>query len=240
MSSSSSSSQTDSIRAFCDHALNTKKAGDLDEAELICRRAQVIYARDPNIMCLLGEIVLKQGRPQEAHSWFGLALKNFPGYPRALDGTGRALLAEKKPAKAVKFLQKAAKALPNRSSTHLALGRALTMAGQGPEAESAIKRALELDPDKATVARAADALAEQRPDEAEKIIREHLGKEPDDPTALRLLGKIAMVSNRRKPAIRLLKKTVEIAPDFIVAWNDLADLYMKDEQFDQITSGWLQ
>ncbi|MDX1555434.1 MAG: sulfotransferase, partial [Xanthomonadales bacterium] len=212
--------------------MKAKKGGDLDEAENICRRAQVSFPRDPNILCLLGEVLLKQGRTQEALSWFTRTLVNFPGYPRALEGSGRSLLAEKRAAKAVKFLKRAAKRLPDRSSTHLALSRALLLAGKGHEAESALQRALQLDPGRAAVARAADLLSDERPREAEDILRKHLAASPDDPRAMRLLAQIALDANHRRAALKLLERTVEVAPDFVLAWNNLADLYMKEERFD--------
>ncbi len=213
-------------------AVRAKNADDLDEAERICRRAQVAFPRDPNILCLLGEVLLKQKRPQEAMSWFTRTLVNFPGYPRALEGSGRALLAEKKPAKAVKFLKRAAGRLPNRVSTQLTLGRALLMAGRSEEAEAAMARALELDPARAAVARAAELVTDERPREAEKILRQHLAKSPDDPRAMRLLAQIAMDANHRRAALKLLERTVAVAPDFVLAWNNLADLYMKEERFE--------
>lgn len=232
MSVSSNTANIAAIRAIYDNALKTKKAGDLDEAERLCRQAHAAYTPNPNVMCLLGETILKQGRPQEAQSWFQQTLNQFPGYPRAYDGLGRAFLAERKPEKAAEFLQKAAEALPDRSSTHLALGRALAMCGQGPESDAAVKRALALDPDRAIVSNAADLVAEDRLDEAEKIIRQYLSRQPDDPVALRLLAKIALDSNRRLPALRLMKKAVEAGPDFIPAWNDLADIYLKEGDFE--------
>jgi tetratricopeptide (TPR) repeat protein len=221
----------ESIRAFYEHALAQSKAGDLDESERTLRRAVAIYQRDPNILCLLGEVVLRQRRPQEARRWFLRTLELFPGYPRALEGAGKTLLAEKKPKRAVDYLRRAAAALPDRVSTHLALGRALAQSGQGPEAKAAIDRALALDPDRAVAADAAEALEEGRVQEAEKALREQLAKQPDDPLALRLLSRVAMESGRRAAAIRLLERCVEHAPDFILAHNDLADLYMKEDRF---------
>ena len=223
----------ESIRAFYDLALGQYKAGDLAESEQTLRRAVAIYQRDPNILCLLGEVVLRQRRPQEARRWFLRTLELFPGYPRALEGAGKTLLAEKKPRRAVDYLRRAAAALPDRVSTHLALGRALAQSGQGPEAEAAVARALELDPDRAVAADAAEALEEGRVQDAEKALRAHLADKPDDPLALRLLGRVAMESGRRGAAIRLLERCVASAPDFILAHNDLADLYMKEDRFEE-------
>ena len=35
------------------------KAGNLEESEKVLRRAVAIYGRDPNILCLLGEVLLR-------------------------------------------------------------------------------------------------------------------------------------------------------------------------------------
>lgn len=221
-----------SIRAFYDHAQALLKADDLDEAERTLRRAVAIYERDPNILCLLGETLLRQRQPQEARRYFLRTLEHFPAYPRALEGAGKSWLGEKRPKRAVEFLRKAAAALPDRVSTHLALGRALALSGQGPEADAAIARALELDPDRALAMDAAEALNEGRLREAEQALRGHLAEKPDDPIALRLLGRVAMESGRRGAAIRLMERCVAAAPDFILAHNDLADLYMKEDRFE--------
>lgn len=232
MARSNDPQNTDSIRAFYENALAKKKAGDLDGAEATLRRAVAIYQRDPNILCLLGEVTLEQRRPQEARRWFKLALNRFPGYPRALEGAGKSLLAERRPNRALEYLRGAAVSLPNRVSTHLALGRAYAMAGQGPESDAAIARALELDPARALAMNASEALTEGRIEEAEKLLRKHLAEHPDDPLALRLLSRVAMESGRRGAAIRLLERCLEHAPDFVLAHNDLADLYMKEDRFD--------
>jgi len=95
--------QTKSIREVYDLADKTLKAGDVHEAESICRRAIPRHRKDPNINCLLGEISLRLKRPQEAQTWYGNALKIHKGFPRALEGMGLALLADKRAADAVDY-----------------------------------------------------------------------------------------------------------------------------------------
>ena len=53
------------IRAAYDRARQVMQAGDLDEAELQCRGAIPRFGRDPNLLCLLGEILIRQRKPQE-------------------------------------------------------------------------------------------------------------------------------------------------------------------------------
>ena len=90
------------IKEQYNQALKTLRAGDAEEAELICRRVLPNSRQDPNIICLLGEICLRQRRPQETENWFNKVLKKHPGQPRALEGVGLSLLAIGKPKKASK------------------------------------------------------------------------------------------------------------------------------------------
>ena len=158
------------IRAAYDRARALMQAGDLDEAELQCRRAIPQFGHDPNLLCLLGEVLIRQRRPQEARTWFGKTLKLLPDFPRALEGVGLALLAERNPADALAYLQKAAAAVPNRSKTQLALARALSQTGHAAEAEQAIARAFKLDPSRAALAEATDAHAAGDIDRAVKLV----------------------------------------------------------------------
>jgi len=233
MHPSVSQQEMEAIRATYQRAREVMLAGDLDEAELQCRKALPRCGRDPNIMCLLGEILVKQRRAQEARTWFGKTLNQLPEFPRALEGTGLALLAEHKPADAVPFLKRAAAAAPGRSKTQLALARALSQVGQPAEAEQAIARAFELDPAKAALAQATDDVQAGRIDEAEKVVRDILARSPRHVAALRLLGQIATEAGRPRAAREILQQTVQLAPGFILAWNDLANAWMKEENFEQ-------
>ena len=82
------------VQAAYQKARELMLAGDLDEAEGLCRRTLPRFEQDPNIRCLLGEILIKQRRPQEARGWFSKTLKLLPDFPRALEGLGLVLLAE--------------------------------------------------------------------------------------------------------------------------------------------------
>lgn len=84
----------DSIREIYDQARDALKAGNADEAEMICRRALPIHGEGPNILCLLGEILLKLKRPQQAQMAFGRVLGKVQECPRALEAVGLSLLAQ--------------------------------------------------------------------------------------------------------------------------------------------------
>jgi len=221
------------IKAVYDLASKTLNAGDVDEAELICRRAMPQVGRDANILCLLGEICLRQRRLQEAKSLYGEVLGKHEGFPRALEGLGLALLADRKAAEASEYLAKASAAAPQRSKTRMALARALAESGHYAESEKTIKEALELNPRQAELNNAEMALAEGKMEEAEKILRQILSRDPDDVKALRLLSSIAVEASRFRPARKLLERAVEVQPGFVAGWNDLANLFMKQDRYEE-------
>jgi len=221
------------IKEIYDHALKTLHAGDAKEAEMICRRALPVFRKDPNILCLLGEICLRLRRPQEAQNLYRGVLKTFKDFPRALEGMGLALLADKRPVEAVEYLKRAAELVPNRSTTRMALGRAMAETGHGVESEKEFNEAFRLNPAKAALAKADQAQREGRLEDAEKVLRELLARDPDNSDALRMLGMVALDANRFKAARRMLERAVELAPGSVLGWNDLANFHLKQDRYDE-------
>jgi tetratricopeptide (TPR) repeat protein len=221
------------IKEHYEQAVQSMNAGDIQNAEMICRRVLPKSHLDPNIACLLGEICLRQRRPQEGQTWFRKVLNKYHNYPRALEGIGLAMLADGKPKKAAKALATAADALPQRSATRIALARALAESGQRAESEAAMKEAFRLSPDRALIADAEFAARDGRMEDAEKKLREVLSRQPNNIKALRMLGTIALEANRWNAAQRLLERAVELAPNVAMGWTDLANLYLKQDRYDE-------
>ncbi len=229
----STTANTQEIRNLYDRAQALIKAGQVQEAEAVCLHGLPGLREDPNIHCLLGEICLQRRRPQEAREWYAGVLEKHPGFARALEGLGLALLALGLPAEAAQYLGEAVAAVPDRSKTRMALARALMEAGRGAESEQEVAQALRLDPRKATLARAERAQLEGRMEDAEKLLRELLAQDPDDEKALRMLGNIALEVSHFKAARRLLKRAVELAPGFALGWNDLANVDLKQDRYEE-------
>jgi len=224
---------TNPLKELYEQALGTLRSGDDAEAGLICRRALSIFGRDPNILCLLGEISLQQRRPQEASKLYSEVLERHTGFARALEGKGLALLADKKPGEACKFLAKAAAAAPKRSKTRIALARALAGSGRYAESEQAIKEAFALNPGLAELNKAEIALSGGELEEAEKLLRDLLARDPDNVKALRMLAIIAVESSHFKAARKMIERALKLRPGFIPGWNDLANLHMKQDRYEK-------
>jgi tetratricopeptide (TPR) repeat protein len=99
---------------------------------------------------------------------------------------------------------------------------ALTESGRKDLADEMMQAFLSADPARQQVAKAAEHHRAGRLSEAEAIYREILQRDPRNLEALRLLALIAMTTEHYGQAEQLLKRAVEIAPDFLAAWVDLS------------------
>ncbi len=107
-------------------------------------------------------------------------------------------------------------------SAHLTLVHALSESGHGALADEQMQSFLGADPARSSIAQAAAHHRAGRLEEAEAIYREILQRDPRNLEALRLLALIAMDTEHYGQAEQLLKRAVEIAPDFVAAWIDLS------------------
>ena len=71
---------------------------------------------------------------------------------------------------------------------------------------------------------AALAINEDRLHEAEPILRAHLKRDPLDVAAIRLMAQLAARVGRYKDSESLLRRALELAPDFTVARSNLASI----------------
>jgi tetratricopeptide (TPR) repeat protein len=233
MATDSATEAAGPIRTAYEQANRALKTGDIEEAELICRRALPQHGRDGNLLCLLGEICLRQKRPQEAKQFFFDALGRHPGYPRALEGLGLALLADGNPARAIRYLRQVVEVLPRREKARAALVRALAEAGHQAESESEIRHLFEIHPRQEVLNEAEKLLGQGRLDEGEKRVRALLEKDPGDLRALRMLATLAIEANRFRAARSLLERALAIEPAYLPALNELANLLTRQDRYDE-------
>jgi len=88
------------------------RAGNLEEAELVFRKALAHAPRDPEVLNNLGAVAYESGRREEAISFFHRALEVDPAYFDALDNLGHALLEKGDDAGALHWLTEASRQRP--------------------------------------------------------------------------------------------------------------------------------
>lgn len=209
-------------RASFERALTFLRAGDGVMAEQLCREALDEFPGEPNLISLLGAALNRQGRGRESEPLLRRALAEEPNYAKGHEELGRSLLQQGRTEEAIASLRQALALDPNLQSTQLALVQALADAGHAEEAERMMQDFLRADPARERFAQAAELHRAGRFEEAEGIYRAILQRDPRNLEALRLLALIAMHFEHYGQAEQLLKRAVEIAPDYLAAWIDLS------------------
>jgi predicted Zn-dependent protease len=138
--------------------------------------------------------------------------------------TGRALAAAGRDGEALTALRRAVTIDAGLAEAWRDLAAQLFAAGETLEGDRAYARYLPLARNRAGLADAAAALADNRLGYAETAIRQFLQQSPDDPVALRLLSEIALRRLDEVEAERLLRRCLELAPGFAAARYELAQL----------------
>jgi tetratricopeptide (TPR) repeat protein len=220
-------------RARFDEAIALVNAGDTAGAEALCRGALARDPRDVNMLALLGAVLAKMRRFEEAEQALRRAMALAPTFAKPCEDLGHVLLETGKPQEAVRALRKAVRLDPASDSAWFTLGKALAAAGEGKEADAAFERAFELSPEKRAMAHAARLHKAGRLEEAEKRYRAVLRDYPGNVDAMRLLAGIAARTHRPAEAERLLREAVRRAPDFAGAWTDLGLLLREQDRFEE-------
>jgi tetratricopeptide (TPR) repeat protein len=214
-------------------ALGLIQAGRLADAEVICRAAGARYPRDVNMQALLGALLVKMERDEEAEATLRAVIDAAPSFAKPAEDLGFLLLRLNRPADALPMLERATRLDPSLERAWFSLGKALALLGRGKEADAAFEKSFELSPERRLMAHAAEHQKEGRIEEAERIYRRVLQKNPRNVDALRLLALLALRADRQDDAELLLQRAIEVAPDFLLALLDLGRLRKEQDRYEE-------
>lgn len=220
-------------KALFDEALELINAGDPVAAEKLCREAVERNPKDVNMSGLLGAVLIKRRRLEEAEQVLKQTIALAPTFAKAHEDLGYALLEQERYEEAVEVLQKAARLDPKLDAARFNLGKALASTGRGKEADAAFEASFELSPERKKLALAAKHHQEGRIEDAEQLYRQVLNNNPRNVDALRMLAMVAATAKRYDDAERLLRKAVGIAPDFLTAVVDLGRVLKEQDRFEE-------
>ncbi|MGH8130689.1 MAG: tetratricopeptide repeat protein, partial [Steroidobacteraceae bacterium] len=218
-------------RAVFDRAIDLIQSGDFGAAEARCRAALERYPRDVNMQALLGALLVKLERAEEAERLLREVIAAAPTFAKPHEDLGFLLVQAKRPADAVPLLERATHLDPTLERAWFNLGKALALLGRGKEADAAFEKSFALSPELRLMALAAEHQREGRLEEAERLYRRILRDNPRKVDALRLLALIAIKTDHVDEAEVLLERAITIAPDFQLALIDLGRLYKDQDRF---------
>ncbi len=211
-------------KAEFDATLALVQAGNLAAAEQQARAALASWPRDVNMQGLLGALLIKLNRPDEAERLLMGVIAEAPSFAKPHEDLGVLLLQQERPEQAARLLEKATRLDPGLEQAWFTLGKAYAVLGRGADADAAFEKCFELSPERRMMAHAAEHQREGRLEEAEHLYRRVLRHNPGNVDALRLLAMLSLSAQREAEAESLLLKVVAIAPDFLAAWLDLGKL----------------
>ena len=128
-------------------------------------------------------------------------------------------------------LRAAAEAEPANPAHWRALAEAAFAHGRAREADAAWGRHVLVSVNDPVLRQAALALAENRLDIAERLIKPHLKDHPHDVSAIRMLAELAARLGRLDDAEALLTRALELAPGFLPARQNMAMLHLRKHRY---------
>ena len=214
-------------------AMHLLQNGDADSAEKICVEALREFPQEPNFMCLSGRALIMLGKYGEAEERLNNAITMFPEFARPHVIRGELRLIQGRHEQATDEFRRAIDLGDTDPSTRIKLGRALMLTGDREAASEAVEASLDLDPARRQLAEAFQLEMTGKPEEAESLYREILRNDPENVDALRLLAGVATARNHHRDAEVLLKRALELKPDFGRALADLVVNFVEQEKTDE-------
>ena len=207
--------------------------GDAESAEKMCRSALLEFPQDPNLMCLSGRALIMLCKYAEAEERLNTAITMFPEFPRSHVVRGELRLVQGRHDQAADEFRRAVKMGDTDPNTQIKLSRALTLKGDRAAAKEAVEESLRLDPSRRRLTEAFELEKAGEKKEAETIYRDILKNDPNNVDALRLLAGLATSQNEHRDAEILLKRALELTPDFGRAMADLIVNQVEQEKIDE-------
>jgi tetratricopeptide (TPR) repeat protein len=201
--------------------------GAPDNAIEIYRKLENSYPDDARVPVLLGCLLFQQNQSNPARAEFQKALQIQPDYVPAIEQMVELDLALKQYPAALQRVQQLVNRNPNLAVSQLLLGTTLAVGGQTNQAESALTRAIKLQPD----SQAAYLLLAQLDfdrglsQKALGQLQAALEKDPNDLAAVMLEAMIYSSRGNYKDSRDAYEKLLAITPDDGMALNNLACIY---------------
>jgi tetratricopeptide (TPR) repeat protein len=212
-------------RQAVEAVLRCMSDGNPEEGLALCRSKLEDAPDDVNLTALLGAVLLKMGRPDDALPYLQRAIQLEPEFAKPYEDLGLLHLRRNDAESAVTFFEKAIALGGPQLPAVKGLVVALQRSGQTAEAESIRSKYFPDSPGSAIPPALAEAYELRSSGDlsgAEKSCQTFLEREPGNILAMRLLAFIAADEKRYGNAEQLLQRITDMAPDSASAVLDLA------------------
>jgi len=197
------------------------KSGQFGPAEEYCLSYLEQSPDDVNVLGLLGAILLKLGRPEDAKPVLEKTIRLEPEFAKPYEDLGFMHLKAGELEQAVHFFEEAIRLDEDQPSAWSGLADALMREGKAEPAQEARRRFLDLSPTGRMLTDASHCWRAGDTARAEELCEEVLKKDPANMDALRLLASIATEDERFVIAEGLLKRIVKLSQNHYLAHSNL-------------------
>jgi tetratricopeptide (TPR) repeat protein len=201
--------------------------GNFDNALTIYQGLEKVFPTNSQIPLLMGASFLQQQNIAEARKAFTRTLELEPDNLTAVEQLVNLDLGEKKYAAAIQRAQEHVDKNPKLLEPRLLLANALIVQGDNQQAEAALFKAIELQPESpdAHLMLAQLYVNSKQNDKALAQLNIVIAKTPKTPLALMLAGEIHQDEKDYPAAADAYEKLLEVNPKSFLALNNLAYLY---------------
>jgi putative PEP-CTERM system TPR-repeat lipoprotein len=182
-----------------------------------------------DIMNLQGQFLQKEGNLEGARKAFSAALKAAPSSAVALRGLLELDIQAKRPGDSKQRIEAHLKQFPQDARALVIAGRTYAAVGDLAAAESALRKAIDLDPTQLEGYHVLGQILvrQKKLDQALKAYEERVAERPDDVSGHTMIGMIQLVQGNMAAARERFEKVLSLDPRSSVASNNLA--YMDAE-----------
>ena len=209
-------------------ALAHHQAGELDEAEILYRKALKLHPTYPDALHLLGFLLHGRNKNEEAVKWIKKAVASNPKQPLFFSNLGAVYDEMGKPEEAIKCYKKALAINPEYLNAICNMGNTLKGLGKREEAIECHRKALKIKPDFYEGHNNLGISLQESGQLEEAIECYHKAMElnPGDHAVHNNLGYALQESGKVQESILYYKKALEIHPTYFEAYSNLGNALM--------------
>lgn len=219
-------------RAHLEFAVCLLSLGRNDQARSEFEQVQKLAGKSRYLDYYFGRLDLLSNNYTSAIQRLSLVAEN-PPFPDTAFHLGVAYISAGDVTNGIKWLERAAKLLPNDYRVHYRLGRAYSSAGRDREADKELQLYTQLrDEHKSKekdVRDCAGALQTQTLPAAREVCRRMF--DPNDPEKLTLLGQLYGDAGAFEEALDPLSRAVQLDPKSFDAWHNLGVTYFRLQRY---------
>jgi len=225
--------RSDNRRRGFDDLIRLVNSGQFEQAEVECRSYLERVPDDINVLGLLGAVLLKLSKTDEARPILEKTVRLEPGFAKPHEDLGMLSLHEGNAEQAVNYFEEAIRLDGNQAGAYAGLAEALGRLGNYEAAREARGHHVKLSPIAQALEKANNLLAAGLISDADEVCDEISKQHPANTAILRMQAGIAFKDGRGIVAEGLFKRIIKLSPGDPQPYIDLARFLGESNRFSE-------